>query len=140
QRRRVDQLLRIGGRIGDEIAIAIAIGLVEIAARTVLRVRCADQGSAGDEWREEARDGANLPYHGRLPCGCRARSPDRGPDRLSPARQLSSPFGKAKSGLRNAPRAEFRQRPIACKRQVVQGFVSAAPQKESVGRNQRISY
>ena len=37
QRRRIDELLGIGRRVGDQIAVAVAIGLVEIAARAVLR-------------------------------------------------------------------------------------------------------
>ena len=39
QRRRIDQLLRIGRRVGDQVAVAVAVGLVEIAARTILRAR-----------------------------------------------------------------------------------------------------
>ena len=37
QRRRIDPLLGVGRRIGDQVAIAVTIGLVEVAARAVLR-------------------------------------------------------------------------------------------------------
>src|SRR6202040_3093975 len=64
QRRWVDPKFWIGRRVGDEIAVAIAIGLVEIAARTVLGAGEADRSGAEDECREKCRDGFAVPRHG----------------------------------------------------------------------------
>src|SRR5215471_20245972 len=66
------------------------------------------------------------------------RPPDRGPDRLSRARHLSPPFGKAKLGLRK--RHGLRkmtlklQRPTACRLEMVQDLTSGASQR--TGRDQ----
>src|ERR1700722_2036705 len=73
QRRRVDPKFWIGRRIGDEIAVAIAIGLVEVAARTVLGVSEADRSGAEHECREKCRDGFAVPRHGP-PFGPSAKS------------------------------------------------------------------
>src|SRR6202035_2470472 len=74
QRRWVDPKFWIGRRIGDEIAVAVAIGLVEIAARTVLGAGEADQCGAKHEYREKCRDGFAVPRH-CFPLGSKYQKP-----------------------------------------------------------------
>src|SRR5262245_14776497 len=77
---------------------------------------------------------------GRLPFSpfSAPRPPDRCPDRLSCARHLSPPIGKAKLGLRNALWVETDalkqmtlklQRPVACRLGMVQDPTSAPSQR-----------
>src|SRR4029077_3916434 len=99
QGRWVDPKFWIGRRIGDEIAVAIAIGLVEIAARAVLGVGEADQSGAEDECRKKRRDGYAVPRHG-LPPSVPAPKALRRAGTLGPARQLSPQCGKEKLSSR----------------------------------------
>jgi hypothetical protein len=80
QSRWVDPKFWIGRRIGDEIAVAIAIGLVEVAARTVLGVSESDQSGAENQCREKCRDGFAMPRHG-LPLRSQCQKPNGDPDR-----------------------------------------------------------
>src|SRR5262249_25668427 len=64
--RGIDQLFRIGRRIGDEIAVAIAVSLVEISARTFLRVSQSEH-AAGNECSKKAHDEFDLLCQGQPP-------------------------------------------------------------------------
>jgi hypothetical protein len=58
-------LFRIGWRVRNKIIIAVTIGLIEIAARTILRVNRANQTGAQDETSKEYYESIGLPCHGR---------------------------------------------------------------------------
>src|SRR5581483_4929224 len=58
QRRRIDELLGVARRVGHQVAVAVAIRLVEIAARTILGAGHANATQYEYECDEDARDDA----------------------------------------------------------------------------------
>ena len=61
ERRRIDDLFGVARRVGDQVAVAVAIGLVEIAARAILRERAGAKADCEGDGRENSNVSGHFP-------------------------------------------------------------------------------